>query len=281
MDYYAIYKASGQRDELAEMDWAANDPAAFQRLTPQEQSALVDWIRAVLAPAKTVFRRTSYGMKHDFEREPDGFYIYNGAFKGAMLAAGFDPVDASELNWCFRVKPSHPLCRWEQVQRRQLGRKWLVRDRWREKGYAVIETTARQRIMVHSRECWAERRPKVVVLRARSTAQVILDMGPAGCRLTRVAVAALLAVFEEYDPEGRRSVVMNGQSAVIRRVPVWKAEEVAVALVKIADGCRSRTITAADAPHDSVPVVDWPRAGLEVADDRSQDACPANTVTGE
>lgn len=245
MDYYAIYRAIGQRDELAESDWAANDPAAFQRLTPQEQSALVDWIRAVLAPAKTVFRRTSYGMKHDFEREPDGFYIYNGAFKGAMLAAGFDPVEASELNWRFRVKPSHPLCRWEQVQRRQFGRKWLVRDRWRDKGYAVLETTARPRIMVHSRECWAERRPKVVVLRARSTAQAILDMAPTGCRLTRAAVAAVLSVFAEFDPQGRRSVVINEQSAVIRRVPVWNAEEVAVALVKIADGCRPETDSVA------------------------------------
>jgi hypothetical protein len=226
------------REEVAERERQANDPAAFQRLTPEEQSALVDWIRAVLAPAKTVFRRNSYGMKHDFAREPDGFYIYNGAFKGAMLAAGFRPVDKEEVNWRFRVKPAHPLCRREQVERRMFGRKWLVRDRWREKGYAVLEATARQRVMEHSRECWAERRTKVLVLRARSTAQVILDMAPAGCRLPRAAVEAVLAVFEEYDPQVRRSAVMNEQFAVIRRVPAWRAEEVAAALVKIAADCR-------------------------------------------
>jgi|GEM_PF-877843 len=224
--------------DIAERERQANDPAAFQRLTPEEQSALVDWIRAVLAPAKTVFRRNSYGMKHDFAREPDGFYIYNGAFKGAMLAAGFRPVDREEVNWRFRVKPSHPLCRREQVQRRMFGREWLVRDRWREKGYAVIEATAQQRVMEHSRECWTERRTKVLVLRARSTAQVILDMAPAGYRLPRPAVEAVLSVFEEFDPEGRRSVVINEQFAVIRRVPVWKAEDVATALVKIAADCR-------------------------------------------
>lgn len=227
--------------ELAERERQANDPAAFQRLTPEEQSALVDWIRAVLAPAKTVFRRTSYGMKHDFAREPDGFYIYNGAFKGAMLAAGFRPVDRNEVNWRFRVKPSHPLCRREQLERRMFGRKWLVRDRWREKGYAVLEATAQQRVMEHSRECWTEQRTKVLVLRARSTAQVILDMAPAGCRLPRAAVEAVLAVFEEYDPEGRHSIVMNDQFAVIRRVPVWKAEDVAAVLVKIAAECRPET----------------------------------------
>jgi hypothetical protein len=229
--------------EVAERERQANDPATFQRLTPEEQSALVDWIRAVLAPAKTVFRRNSYGMKHDFAREPDGFYIYNGAFKGAMLAAGFHPVDRDEVNWRFRVKPSHPLCRWEQVQRRMYGRSWLVRDRWREKGYAVLEAAAQQRIMVHSRECWDERRTKVLVLRARSMAQVILDMAPSGYRLPQTAVEAVLSVFEEFDPKGLRSVVINEQFAVIRRVPVWKAEDVAAALVKIAAECRPETET--------------------------------------
>jgi hypothetical protein len=192
----------------------------------------------VLAPAKTVFRRNSYGMKHDFAREPDGFYVYNGAFKGGMLAAGFRPVDRDEVNWRFRVKPSHPLCRWDQVQRRLFGRGWLVRDRWREKGYAVLDAAARQRITAHSQECWAERRPKVLVLRARTHAQVILDTSPAGYRLTRAAVEAVLAVFEEFDTKGRHSIIINEQFAEIRRLPVWKAEEVAAALLRIAADCK-------------------------------------------
>jgi hypothetical protein len=117
-----------RRDELAQRDWAANDPAGFQELQPEEQAALVDWIRAVLVPAKTVFRRNSYGMKHDFDREPDGFYVHNGAFKGAMLAAGFGRVDENDLNWRFRVRPAQELARWEQRQRRVCGREWLVRN---------------------------------------------------------------------------------------------------------------------------------------------------------
>jgi hypothetical protein len=216
-----------RRDELAQRDWEANDPAGFQKLQPEEQAALVDWIRAVLVPAKTVFRRNSYGMKHDFDREPDGFYVYNGAFKGAMLAAGFHPVDESDLNWRFRVKPACELARWEQRQRRVYGRGWLVRNRWHEKGYEVLEGTQWLRAQEHSRACQREHRPRVVVLRARYLAQVVLDTEPSGHRLTREAVAA---VFAEFDPKGRHSYVINEQL-------VWRAEEVASALLKIAQGC--------------------------------------------
>ena len=239
MDYKAIYMARGRRrDELAEKDWEANDPDGFQKLEPEQQSALVDWIRAVLVPAKTVFRRNSYGMKHDFDREPDGFYVYNGAFKGAMLAAGFLPVDEGELNWRFRVKPAQELARWEQRLRGVYGRGWLVRNRWREKGYEVLQGTQHLRTLEHRRECWREHRPNVAVIRTRHLAQISLDMEPARYRLTREAVAAVLAMFAEFDPKGQHSYVINEQVAVIRRVPVYRAEEVAAALVKIALGCR-------------------------------------------
>jgi hypothetical protein len=238
MDYYALYKASGRRSELAERDWAANDPAGFQKLEPEHQTALVDWIRAVLVPAKTVFRRTSYGMKHDFDREPDGFYVYNGAFKGAMLAAGFDPVDASELNWRFRVKPAWPLQRWEMEQRRQWGRCWLVRDRWREKGYMVTTPGQHRRIGEHDATCRRERRTKLLVLRGADVAQIILDAYPAGYRLTDAAVEEIAAVFDKLNPSGRNWSITNNCLAVIRRVPVWHAEEVAAALVQIAERCR-------------------------------------------
>jgi hypothetical protein len=114
-------------EELLEHEHRCDDPARFQDLGVSQQSALVDWIRDVLVPAKRVFGPTSYGMKHCFEREPDGFYVYNGAFKGAMIAAGFKPVDAFELNWRFRVKPLWPLTQDERRQRGLIGRGWLIR----------------------------------------------------------------------------------------------------------------------------------------------------------
>lgn len=219
MNYYALYKASGRRSELAERDWAANDPAGFQKLEPEQQATLLDWIRAVLVLAKTVFRRTSYGMKHDFDREPDGFYVYNGAFKGAMLAAGFPPVDASELNWRFRVKPAWPLERWEMEQRRQWGRCWLVCDRWREKGYMVTTPGQHRRIREHDAACQRERRTKLLVLRGASVAEIILDTAPGGYRLTDAAVEEIAALFNRLNPSGRNWSITNNCLAVIRRVP--------------------------------------------------------------
>lgn len=241
MDYYALYKASGRRSELAERDWAANDPAGFQALEPERQAALLGWIRAVLVPAKTVYRRTSYGMKHDFEREPDGFYVYNGAFKGAMLEAGFQPVDASELNWRFRVKPARELDTWEKDKLRLIGRGWLVRDRWREKGYMVTTPGQHRRIREHDAVCQRERRTKVLVLRNAGVAEIILDTYPAGYRLTAAAVSEMVTLFDKLNPSGRNWSITNNCLAVIRRVPVWQAEEVAAALVQIAERCRVET----------------------------------------
>jgi hypothetical protein len=229
--------AGRRRDEVAERDRAANDPAGFRQLTPAEQAALGGWIRDVLVPAKTIFRRTSYGMKHDFEREPQGFYLTNGMFKGAMQAAGYQPVDADELNWCFRVKPAIELSGWEKQKLGLYGRGFLVRNRWREVGYVVLQRTQRLRTLEHNRNCQREERPKIVVLKAKCTADVRLDTAPAGFRLTREAVAEVLALFAEFDPNRRHSYVIDEQLAVIRRVPVHRAEELAAALVGLALRC--------------------------------------------
>jgi hypothetical protein len=164
-----------------------------------------------------------------------------------MLAAGFQPVDENDLNWRFRVKQAHELARWEQRQQGVYGRGWLVRNRWREKGYEVLEGTQWLRAQEHSRACWRERRPKVVVLRAKYLAQVVLDTEPAGHRLTREAVTAVLAVFAEFDPKGQHSYVINEHLAVIRRVPAWRAEEMAPALLKIAQGCAAVASNGASA----------------------------------
>lgn len=75
------------------------------------------WIAAYMKPAKTVEpRHSSYGLKHAFEstlREVCGskynFYLHNGAFKGAMLHAGYRPHDPSELNWHFRCRLRKPV----------------------------------------------------------------------------------------------------------------------------------------------------------------------------
>jgi hypothetical protein len=79
-------------------------PEAYARMAAVEQAALLEWTRLAIKPAKTVAPNTSYGIKHDFESV--GFYISNGQLKGAMLAAGYVPVDPDELNWEFRIRPT-------------------------------------------------------------------------------------------------------------------------------------------------------------------------------
>ena len=114
--------------EIDKLERDPNDPARFYELDLRQQSGLVQWIQAVLVKAKTVFSRSSYDVKHDFEREPDGFYVYNGAFKGAMVAAGFYPVYEREMNWRFRVKPSRRLSVREKAERHLSGAGQLARS---------------------------------------------------------------------------------------------------------------------------------------------------------
>lgn len=83
-------------------DRDANHLSDFDRLTPEEQVALRYWIGASIMLASNYDGTTSYGMKHDFERE--GFYITNGQFKGAMVLSGYTPKDFYVLNWTFKVK---------------------------------------------------------------------------------------------------------------------------------------------------------------------------------
>lgn len=83
---------------------AGNNPLDFTKLPDNEKITLVNWIVAFFKPIKTVNNRhSSYGLKHVFEHAPLGFYVNNGAFKGAMLIAGFEPVDPNELNWRFKI----------------------------------------------------------------------------------------------------------------------------------------------------------------------------------
>lgn len=81
-----------------------NQPEAFDYLTPGEQHRLVEWIKNNFEPIRTFnLRHTSYGLKHIFERSPGGFYIGNGAFKGAMLKCGYKVRDKADLNWHFNI----------------------------------------------------------------------------------------------------------------------------------------------------------------------------------
>lgn len=86
--------------------WAklsGNQPEDFDRLTPDEQRILCDWIKANFVMRKTInHNQTTYQWKHRFEYK--NFYITNGQMKGALVKCGFktSPVDEG-INWCVNI----------------------------------------------------------------------------------------------------------------------------------------------------------------------------------
>jgi hypothetical protein len=78
-----------------------NQPSTYAELPDEEKAVLQEWIRAELAPSSEVGPHASYRLKHILQRL-EGLYVTNGEWKGAMLVAGYQPIDRMELNWQFR-----------------------------------------------------------------------------------------------------------------------------------------------------------------------------------
>lgn len=84
-----------------------NQPSSYQRLSDDAKAALREWIGRELVPSNEMGEHCSYGLKHIFERL-GGVYVTNGEWKGAMLVAGYEPLDRTELNWQFLYKTTNP-----------------------------------------------------------------------------------------------------------------------------------------------------------------------------
>lgn len=99
------YSCGYKHEEDAQLQFRKMDsPLAFLDLTIEERKALLEWIFLMLEPIKaTNHDNTSYGLKHSFEDAPSGFYIFNGAMKGALCLMGYRPSNTGELNWCFNI----------------------------------------------------------------------------------------------------------------------------------------------------------------------------------
>ncbi|MBZ9633033.1 hypothetical protein [Clostridium sp. FP1] len=79
-----------------------DNPNLFEKLTENEKSELLNWIDDNFKPIESfTCNATSYGLKQKFSRT--NFYLYNGAFKGAMLKAGFKVKNTSHKNWVFNI----------------------------------------------------------------------------------------------------------------------------------------------------------------------------------
>lgn len=89
--------------KLDEKTLRLNHPNCYDELSQEDKQALCEWIEQKFEKATRPYKSSSYGLKHDFERDA-GIYVTNGAFKGAMLTVGFTPVNVNELNWYFKIK---------------------------------------------------------------------------------------------------------------------------------------------------------------------------------
>lgn len=79
------------------------DGELLDQFSEADRRKVFTWIREHISPRATEnTSRTSYGLKHDFERD-GGFYMTNNQFKDAMAQAGYMPVDETELNWTYRI----------------------------------------------------------------------------------------------------------------------------------------------------------------------------------
>lgn len=83
-------------------------PEMYEQLSSEEKGVLAEWISQHLTPRKTAnYRHSSYGLKHHFQRNT-GLYVNNGAFKGAMLEAGYQAVNKRKQNWQYRISVHIP-----------------------------------------------------------------------------------------------------------------------------------------------------------------------------
>lgn len=95
---------SGKFEVVNEID----RPEEFLHLENDIRDKVLKWCKKSFIKTNGFnIRHTSYGLKHILQDE-DGTYLTNGAFKGAMLLAGFDVKDVQELNWVFNISEKSP-----------------------------------------------------------------------------------------------------------------------------------------------------------------------------
>ncbi|MDR3544110.1 MAG: hypothetical protein P4L69_24635 [Desulfosporosinus sp.] len=91
---------AGMKEWIESRQNMCDNPRIYDEL-PQEVKVTLDrWIAVSIVPSKK--ERSSYGIKTDFHRET-GIYVYAGVINGALLKAGYQPVNPKDTNWNFKV----------------------------------------------------------------------------------------------------------------------------------------------------------------------------------
>jgi hypothetical protein len=108
------YRARGtsEEDVLCEV----NQPSSYERLPGEEKAMVREWILRELRPTHTMGPKCSYHLKHVYQRLTDR-YLTNGDFKGAMLDAGYRPIDRTEPSWQFGYGFADSRTFWTRAER--------------------------------------------------------------------------------------------------------------------------------------------------------------------
>ena len=84
-------------------------PKDYLKLSHEDQMILCKWIRENLTRRKTPNNsHSSYGLKRLFEKSDVGFYVTNGALKGAMEECGYTAHNTKEKNWIYCISNKSP-----------------------------------------------------------------------------------------------------------------------------------------------------------------------------
>lgn len=129
---------------------------AFEELSPSLRAALLFWISVVLVPAQSVYRASSYSLKHDFEQDTittglDWLYVSSPAFAGAMVASGYPIVGVrgGGRNFLFCVRPRFRRNKMSRGVRYSTPRESIVHASPEEREvFAVLVAAARGRLEV-------------------------------------------------------------------------------------------------------------------------------------
>ena len=89
------------------------DNSLFYELLDKEQNYVMEWLSRLDKTKKTVYNGNSYSLKHMIGSDAymeTGKHIYmtNNQMKDALLIAGFEPIDPSELNWEYHISRVSP-----------------------------------------------------------------------------------------------------------------------------------------------------------------------------
>ena len=93
-------------------------PERFFSLSREQQETLVAWCKQFEPIKKINPSHISNGLKHIFQDSEGGFSVSDGAFKGAMIEAGFLVNDPDKLNWSFNISKKSVMNAWDRTYKR-------------------------------------------------------------------------------------------------------------------------------------------------------------------